>query len=118
MELKLAEIQGAKQAFQKIMNADLPVRVAFRLSRMAKLIDEVYTQIEAQRMKLVEKYGAASDMGVTVKPENIQVFQAEFNELLAKEAVNLEIEPIKLDLLEGLKLTALEMLALEKFIVQ
>jgi hypothetical protein len=117
MELKLIEIQRAQQAFQKVMNADLPVKVAFRLSRIAKAIDEVFVQIETIRNKLVQKYGAsAENSAVTVKPENIARFQQEFGELLSEESVDLDIKPIKLGLLENFKLSALEMLALEPFI--
>jgi len=116
MELKLADVQRAQQAFQKVMNTDLPVRVAFRLSRMAKVIDDTFKDIEVQRSKLVEKYGAPTDKGFTVKPENVAKFQEEFSELLTKESVTLEVEPIDLSLLEDIKLTPLDMVVLDPFV--
>jgi type IV secretory pathway TrbF-like protein len=116
MKLKLSEIQKAQQPLQKIMNADLPIKIAFRLSRMAKAVNDVFTDIETQRVKLVEKYGTSTDKGVTVNPENVTKFQEEFGTFIAEESVELKVEPIKLELLEGLQLTALDMLALEPFI--
>lgn len=116
MKLTLFEVQRAQKAFQKIMNAELPARVAFRLSRMGKVIDGVYMEIEAQRANLVKKYGTPTDDGITVDKENINTFQDEFGELLAKESVDLDIEPLKLELLESLKLSAIDMMALEPFI--
>ena len=120
MELKLVEVQRAQKAFQKVMNADLPVRVAFRLSRLAKAVDDVFADIEKQRVKLVEKYGeqAENGDGVRVKTENIAKFQQEFAELLAEETVTLKTDKIELEVLEGVKLTPLEMLALEPFLVE
>ena len=116
MELKLIEIQKAQSALQKVMNADLPVKIAFRLSRVAKVIDGVFIDIEAQRAKLIKKYGVPSKDGFTVKPENVAQFQEEFTGLLSEESVELNIEPFGLELLEGIKLTALDMMALESFI--
>jgi hypothetical protein len=116
MELKLVEILRAKQAFEKVMNTSLPIKIAFRLSRVAGAIDPVYMEIDKQRLKLVEKYGAPSKEGVTVKKENEAKFREEFDSFLSEELVTLNIEPIKLSLLEDLKLSALEMLALKSFI--
>jgi hypothetical protein len=118
MELKLIEIQRAQQAFQKIMNTDLPAKTAFRLSRIAKIVDEIYIQIEATRNKLVQKYGAPAGKtgNIIVKPENVATFQQEFSELLSDETIELDVKPIKLEVLEEIKLTALDMLALEPFV--
>ena len=116
MKLTLFEVQRAQKAFQKVMNAELPARVAFRLCRMGKAIDAVYVDIEAQRASLVKKYGTATEKGITVDDENIDTFQGEFGELLEKETIDLNVEPLKLELLETLKLSAIDMMALEPFI--
>jgi len=119
MKLKLMQIQNAMPALQKVLNAELPVKVAFRLSRLAKAVGDVAKDIEQQRANLVKKYGEEVEGGrpgdYRVLDENISQFQQEFGELL-QEDVRLDTEPVKLEALEGVKLTAIDMVALEPFI--
>jgi len=112
------EIHLAKPALTKLMNLDLPVNVAFRLSRIAKLVGDVFQDIEVQRVKLVEKHGVPSGPGFKVEPENVAVFEDELNLLLDTETVTLDVAPIILNMLGDVKLTPMEMLALEPFLAE
>jgi hypothetical protein len=113
MEMKLVDIQRAKPALTKILNANLPIKVAFRLGRLAKEVDKVLVEIEDIRSKLVQKYGSTTEQGVSVKPENIAKFQEEFSSFLSEESIDLDVEPIKLDLLGDLELTPLDVVSLD-----
>ena len=113
MKVKLIDVQRAKPALIKILNADLPVKIAFRLSRLGKSVDKILVEIEGIRTKLVQKYGSTTEQGTSVKPENIAKFQEEFSAFLSEEFVDMDIEPIKLDSLEGLALTPLDVVSLD-----
>ena len=71
MKLKLFDINRAQPALNKLLTRELPVRVAFQISRLGKAVQDVYETIEEQRTNLVKKYGAATDDGFRVKDENI-----------------------------------------------
>ncbi len=118
MKITLKKLQRAQPAMQKLMNADLPIKSAFKLSRIAKVINDVFQDLEQQRTKLVQKLGAPSSQGFAVKPENIQVFTEEFETLLGEE-VEINIAPLSEDellLFEEVKLSAMDLVALESIL--
>lgn len=115
MKLTLKEIYDSQPSMRKLLMIDFPIKTAFKLSRMSRKIGEIFQDLEAQRVKLVEKYGEESENGSTVKAENIEKFQEELNELLQEEE-DLGIEPIPLEELADAKLSALDMMTLAPFL--
>ena len=106
MKLTLGQIYQGYPVISKIITHDMPIRTAFSMSRMAKTINDEYTEVEAQRVKLIQKFGEkADDEKMQVKPDKYADFAKEFNELLGEE-VEVEINQISLNQLpEDLKLT-------------
>lgn len=118
MKIKLSEIYAANSAFIKITNQDLPIRLAFRLGQDVRIISEIFRDVEAQRLKLVNKLGAPNADGQTqVTQENMKTFTDEFSTLLEEE-VDLPIQPINLDELGAVTLTPKEVLTLEPFMIK
>lgn len=113
MKLTLGNLLAAQPALKKLLNTDMPVTTAFKLSKVAKDIDKEFAEYEEQRVKLVQKYGAADDQGnVSVKDEYIQTFMDDISKLHAIEC-ELPGDPIGVDQLGEIKMTAAEMAALD-----
>jgi len=120
MELTLGDIfsmcsPSHGQSLVKLSNLPLPIKVAYKISRLFRIVWPEYEAIEVQRAKLVQKY-ASENEGTTVGEENRAAFVEEFTSLL-NETVNVAIEPLNIEELGGNSLSAQELLALEKIIV-
>ncbi len=116
MKVKLAQVQRAQQALQKLLTVNFPIKTAFKLSRMIKPFNAVLADIEEQRTKLVKQHGEPVEEGFKVKDSSMSVFQKELFEFLQEE-VNIEVEPISIDLLEGSSLSSIEVDSLDIFLV-
>jgi single-stranded DNA-specific DHH superfamily exonuclease len=118
MKLKLSELKNAEPALRKLLNSDLlNVKTAYRLGRSISKIDSELTQLEATRVRLVNKYGQKDKKGtITVKKENIEKFTQDMSKLLSMD-VNLSIEPISLaDLPDNIGLSPVDLNALSPLI--
>ena len=119
MKLRLVEVHRAKAALGKIMTPALPVRLAFKLARLAKEINSIYDDIEQQRIGLVHKYGVQDENGNWSVPRDKQdEFGNEFGAFLEEESVDLKnVESLSLDVLEPhITLSAMDAVALMPFI--
>jgi len=115
MKVTLEQIKNSHEAVKKLLNTELPVRAAFRLSNLAKATVDLIERIEETRMELVKKYGKEDAKGnFNVEAEKVEEFYKEFNEFLQEE-VTLTLEPLNIDLIEGVKLTTIELISLEPF---
>lgn len=100
MKLLNGEIFNAKEPLQKLLEKELPVRVAYGLAKMANKLNAEFQAIEQVRMGLIRKYGEAdkdNPMQITVKLESEKYpkFVEEMNELMNQE-VEVVIEKVKL----------------------
>lgn len=112
----LLEIRSAEGAMRKISTMVTDIKSAYWLSRLIKKLDSEVADFEKMRMKLIEQYGKKDEKGgVQVTPENLPVFNEEFVKLLGIE-VEIDMPLIKFELIKNLKLTADDVLALEKFV--
>ena len=94
MKLTLRQILNATQAFQKLINTDLPANIRFRAKRFVKQIIDISKDFQEQNSKLIEKYGAKNEKGIMeVLPEKFAEFSVEIDVLL-KEEVELKEEDL------------------------
>jgi GTP1/Obg family GTP-binding protein len=109
-KMKLGKLVQASGSLKKLLNADLPAREAYRLSRMATRMEEELTAVEKLRIDLVmKKYGTQKeDKTWFVPPEKLEVFHKEYNELLDVE-VDIPTVKIKLEVLDDVKLSAVDL---------
>ena len=98
-----------KPSLQKLIAQDVPIKIAFKVGKIIKVLDSEYTVFEESKKKLFEKHGEENiEKNLEVKPENMKVFTKELNELLSIE-VDIDIEKIKLeDLGEEVKLSPID----------
>ena len=115
----LGEIVAGIEAINKLLDAPLKARTAFRLGRLSKELSPHFETYEKVRQELLEKFGEKVDSD----EENGQIqynfangtaekFQTELISML-EEKVDVKVRKIKLSELNGANLTARDMMALE-----
>ena len=115
----LGEIVAGIEAINKLLDAPLKARTAFRLGKLSKELSPHFETYEKVRQELLEKFGEK----VESDEENGQVqynfangtaekFQAELIAML-EEKVDVKVRKIKVTELNGANLTARDMMALE-----
>jgi molybdopterin converting factor small subunit len=115
ISIRLAELNRISNSLSKIITQDLPIKQAFRLSRLAKSVDTEMQELETQRVALVKKYGEKDESGNVSVKGKLQEFIDEFNELL-KEEVEISFIPINLNDVGDIKLSAMDIGNLEVFL--
>jgi len=116
LKLTLRQIAPMINSLNSVMNLPLPARDSYRLGVAAKLIQERITVYEQARQNLVNKYGEKIEQEgvIRVKPENIDSFSKEIENLLQEE-VEVNITPIPISLLGEAKVSAVDMANLAPF---
>ena len=115
----LGEIVAGIEAINKLLDAPLKARTAFRLGKLSKELSPHFETYEKVRQELLEKFGEK----VESDDENGQVqysfangtaekFQTELIAML-EEKVDVKVRKIKVAELNGANLTARDMMALE-----
>ena len=115
----LGEIVAGIEAINKLLDAPLKARTAFRLGKLSKELSPHFETYEKVRQELLEKFGEK----VESDEENGQVqysfangtaekFQTELMAML-EEKVDVKVRKIKVTELNGANLTARDMMALE-----
>ena len=105
----LGILKQSEQALSKLMNANLDIKTAYTLGRIANKIGQELKSTENLRIKLVEKYGDKDDKGKHVVPEDKkEEFWAEYSELLEVE-VELNFNKITLEKLAKVNMTPADM---------
>ena len=120
----LGEIVAGIEAINKLLDAPLKARTAFRLGKLSKELSPHFETYEKVRQELLEKFGEKVDSD----EENGQIqynfangtaekFQTELISML-EEKVDVKVRKIKLSELNGASLTARDMMALEWLIAE
>lgn len=118
MKVTLAQIKNSEIVLAKLLNAELPIQVSFRLSKLIKRINEELVEFESSRQKLFEKYGEQqADSTIKIKDEFQKEFLSQINALLGEQ---IELPDVKVSISEisDLKFSAIEMAALEPWITE
>jgi len=98
MTLKLGEIVGAEKQIETLLDLKFPVKVSYKIKRLADKIQPELKAFREKNLELFKKYGThdpEKDVYTLDIPENHKVFNKEFAELLEVE-VNLDFEKIKI----------------------
>lgn len=115
MEFKIKELLGIKESLNKLLVAEIPIKTSYKLGKIINKMGEELKFFDTKRMELFKKYGELDGKEYKVKLEDNEIFVKEMNELL-EITFELEINKIKLDSLGDIKLSALDMANLDKFI--
>ena len=122
----LGEIVAGIEAINKLLDAPLKARTAFRLSKLSKELQPHFETYEKVRQELLEKFGTKVESNDDSPEGQIQYtfangtaekFQAELIAML-EEKVDVKVRKVKLNELNGSELTARDMMALEWLIAE
>lgn len=120
MKLKLGDIYVMMEHVKGLADLDVPIRTAFRITKLTQAITPDFEALENQRVGLVQKHGCPIEGSVNgdfeVPPENRQAFHAEFAELLDEE-VEIALEPIPLSAFGDVNVSASMLMGLDKVLV-
>lgn len=102
--ITLGALQVVMPSLNKIFNANLPAKIAYKISKALNMLNKELKEIEELRIGLVKKYGKENGEGTfQVIPENMQAFATEFQDLLNIPVEGLVPVPIDFDILENAK---------------
>jgi len=117
MKFKLFEIRSLEGSLSKLTHKEVPVKLAYRLGKVMKVVSDELSALESHRARLVKKYSGEADENGNYKvpSEKVVEFKKEFSELLGEE-IEINCEPIELSELDGLSLAPIDMVRLDKLI--
>jgi hypothetical protein len=113
--MKMFVIKNAESALRKLVNAELPIKIAFQISSVVDEIDVHLQKFEEFRINLVKKYGEKTENGIEVK-NNIDEFNKEINDLMNAE-ITVNIQPIDINTflnIDNVNLSVTEIKALQQ----
>lgn len=113
MRLKLSQLLRMQQPLRDLMQQKMTARAAFRMTRIARQVDQELHALEQQRRELIKRYGEEiEEGGYQVTAENMTAFQSEYQSLLDEE-VDLDVSPIPVEMLEEAQITPASLSAIE-----
>ena len=117
IKVKMITLLNSTEALQNLAKKDLKARLALRVSKLLKAADtEIQSFNDARGEKDSNNELIKDEEGNCKIPEsNTSTFTDELNELVAEE-VEINVNKIKLEDIENLEFTPLEMSLLEDFI--
>ena len=120
----LGEIVAGIEAINKLLDAPLKARTAFRLGKLSKELSPHFETYEKVRQELLEKFGEkvesddeSGQVQYSFANGTAEKFQTELIAML-EEKVDVKVRKIKLTELNGASLTARDMMALEWLIAE
>lgn len=119
MKVKLSQIEAVKSSLRTFLSKELPIRIAYRFSKLVKKLDDELTDLDANRRELYKKYGKPKEDDpnqIAITEENREAFLAEIKELLDEE-ITVDFEPVKVDDLGDIKISSIDLANLSLFII-
>ena len=99
IKITLAEAYNSVQPLRKLSEKELPIKTAYTLGKLIRVIWDEVQYVETMRTKLATKYGKPNDKGgFDLDEENKEKFLEEWNELMAK-TLEIDVEPWNDDLM-------------------
>ncbi len=113
MEVTLGQIYASFNLLNRVVDQTLPVRLAWRFTRLIRELNKEYTALETLRDGLVKKYGEAvegQEGSFRVSEDKREEFMTDFQDLLT-ETVDIEWELVSVEApgLESLSLSVREL---------
>ncbi len=127
MVVTMNELLSFRMFYEEVKDESLPIRTAYKFTKLFNKIDEELNFYQEQIQKLSQEYGEVDKdgnlipledgMSIKIKPNKIVECQQKVDELL-----NLEVEvgdfSFTMDELDGLSLSIANMRAISKFICE
>ena len=116
MTITFKKLIDATEAFRKLSNQELGVKKAVEVSRLIRKLEKEYDVYKENYSKLVKKYGKLKNEEsdeYDFDDDARKSFSEELMKLLDLEC-NIDCEKIKID--EDIRLSAIQVIALEDFV--
>jgi len=95
--IKLADIVGNVENIKGLQEINFPVKVSYRLMRLANKLDPILKSFDSSRNAIIKELGTLGEDGnTTVQPENILEFQTKLGDLL-ETTEEIDFEPISIE---------------------
>lgn len=98
--LLLKDVVSAQRPLEKLSKINLPIKVAYQISKVLKKAGEEVKFYEIERFNLIKKHGRLTDKATDsyqVRPEKNKAFQEELKKLEEIEVNTLVEKKIKLE---------------------
>lgn len=118
MKIKLGQLKLSEDSLVKFSKQEIPVQMAFQISRVIQKVAPELQLLEQLRQQLVHKYGIEDkETGqITVPESKVGEFTEEIKPLLEAE-VELDFQKIPLSKIpESVFISSVDLIALEPFI--
>lgn len=121
--VSLEEIINAIPAFKILMQSPCDGKNAFKIARLYREIEKELNLFEQERKKFIEKYSEKKtdgsikqnkDGNIQIQSDHINEFNQAMDEML-KSIIDINAEPVSIDILMNLTLTPEQAFSLEKF---
>lgn len=97
--MKLYQLVNAQEWLRKVSRLEMDIRKAYNLKKFLIQVDEKLKAFHSIREDMIKKYWEDSWWTISVKEENLDIFQFELSKLLEEE---IEIDNIPTLLIEDL----------------
>lgn len=115
--MKMIEIVNASPALKKLATQDLGIRAAYEVSRVIKTLDDHLEFHDRKFNEMLSKYCEQDgDKWIPKTSDDFSAFQTERAELLDLEVEIGEIKKAIIPVDENITLSAVDIMALEKFV--
>lgn len=118
MKISLAEVQTMLRSLQSFLEIDLPIKLAYKFSKLGDQIFKEAKTAEEMRSKLVKKHGKKNEKNkrFEVLPDKMEEFGEEWSKFIDETNVEIEFDPVSIDEIEGINnIKGLYLLHLGKF---
>jgi len=124
MKITFRQIVDVLPSLNKVISSSLPAKTAYRFAKLAKVVKEETSLYDEHRLNVFKKFGNETknekgEISIVVPEENMAAFTKELGDLndsaFAQE-FEISFEPVSVDDLGNLQLSALDMVALDKFL--
>lgn len=121
--IHLNDILNSIPIFRDISNQALPIKAAYQIARLIRELDKESSTFDESRLRIIDKYAEHEENGeykqtpegnVLIQPDQIEACNQEMSELLNTE-IEINADPININMIESIELTPAQMLSLEPF---
>ena len=123
IKIKLNDIVNATETLNKIMQQSFKGSLAFKIARLARELDKEMQTFNAEKQKIIQKYGEKDENGelkidekglVKFNKANLKEINEEFNSLLDTD-LEINVDKLPMDSIDNFEITPQEMLQIEVF---
>lgn len=123
--VQMSDVLGARSLFTKINSQNLPIKTAYKLTKIFDAIEKELNFYSSSLTKITDKFAMKDENGdfviegdgIRINPEYMTECQEKINEL-NNLSLTLETPFLTLDELEHLEISLTEMKLLSKFICE